>query len=499
MSGRWWPPPWGRILCHEENDDKTTTKKAKRSSRSSGSSMASASTLFSESGRISFWRPRRSAETTVGCDKDANAADANAATWVLLDGQPASQRLNLVHGARVSSDLMETLERSARTADRLPIDGRLLAVKDDAWAATHPDARCRLSECVATAHDVGVRHHLRGGDRHSHTVEVWRMLLVREPPAARDSTGRRTWLWPVGRVPDFADPERMDLDLACSTALRAGVRWLDLSCTGLRALPDELFGMATLQRLELHGNELRDVPDAIAELTRLDYLALHRNLLEGLPPRFVELAELRWLSLHCNRLAAVPTRELPPGLQRLSLHGNAIEGAIDGPGGARNPSSPSRLVVLSLFKNGIVALPPPSVIASGWTGLTRLGLQCNALAELPDEIGLLAALEDLWVFANRLTRLPETIGALRSLKTLFANDNLLARVPDSIGACTALRELYLANNRLADIPLAAMAWGCRALVKLQVQPGNAPELGAAEGVADWPVGLRRALLQPGVT
>ncbi len=87
---------------------------------------------------------------------------------------------------------------------------------------------------------------------------------------------------------------------------------LDLSQTGLAALPGEALGLQALRRLTLSGNRLAQLPPELARLTRLEELDVSNNDLASLPP------QLGWLA--------------PPGpgggghgsLRALSLEGNPL-------------------------------------------------------------------------------------------------------------------------------------------------------------------------------
>jgi Leucine-rich repeat (LRR) protein len=53
-------------------------------------------------------------------------------------------------------------------------------------------------------------------------------------------------------------------------------------------------------------------------------------------------------------------------------------------------------------------------------------LQNNQLKRLPEELGALQNLEELYIENNQITHLPEEIGQLSQLKYLHAQNNLFA-------------------------------------------------------------------------
>ena len=70
-----------------------------------------------------------------------------------------------------------------------------------------------------------------------------------------------------------------------------------------------------------------------------------------------------------------------------------------------------------------------------------LGLYNKGLTSLPETIGQLTSLKELWLTSNQLKSLPETIGQLTSLKELYLHENKLTSLPETIGQLTALEEL----------------------------------------------------------
>jgi Leucine-rich repeat (LRR) protein len=89
-----------------------------------------------------------------------------------------------------------------------------------------------------------------------------------------------------------------------------------------------------------------------------------------------------------------------------------------------------------------------------WTpqSLVYLDLTANVLKFLPDSIGNLINLEELYIFNNLITKLPDSIGFLKSLKILYTNDNRLEALPESIGKLSKLESLMIFSNRLTILP-----------------------------------------------
>lgn len=86
------------------------------------------------------------------------------------------------------------------------------------------------------------------------------------------------------------------------------------------------------------------------------------------------------------------------------------------------------------------------------TSLKMLDLEDNELSSLPESFGSLTLLKELWLNDNQFASLPESIGLLKSLEILWLNNNHLSSLPESIGSLILLKELYLNSNNLSSLP-----------------------------------------------
>ena len=80
----------------------------------------------------------------------------------------------------------------------------------------------------------------------------------------------------------------------------------------------------------------------------------------------------------------------------------------------------------------------------------------NKISSLPDSIGNLTYLRELWLSSNELTSLPDSVGNLNPLRELNLRSNKITSLPDSIGNLTSLIDLNLGDNKLvslSNIPL----------------------------------------------
>lgn len=110
-----------------------------------------------------------------------------------------------------------------------------------------------------------------------------------------------------------------------------------------------------------------------------------------------------------------------------------------------------QLTQLYLHNNQLTSLPES---LGNLVRLRALHLFNNRLTSLPDTLGNLAQLQELTLFSNRLTTLPDSLGALAQLRELSLYNNQLTSLPDALGDLTRLQSLALYNNQLISLPVA---------------------------------------------
>ena len=251
-------------------------------------------------------------------------------------------------------------------------------------------------------------------------------------------------------------------------------------------LPTEMVRLTNLRELDVTANEIGGViPAWLGELKNLRQLYLEKNqFVEQVPAELGNLSRLNALSVNRNRGLSGP---LPQGLTEISKmvsfrFGSTglcapldddfqawLLGILDSDGQdclpeslVESPASPDRDALVALFDatggddwtnydNWLTDRP-----IGTWYGVTtvdgrvtRLELRGNSLTgSLPPEIGDLAHLEELLLFANRLTgELPSDLRRLTKLTRLEVNSNELSGViPAWLGELNNLYDLSLGDN-----------------------------------------------------
>ena len=238
----------------------------------------------------------------------------------------------------------------------------------------------------------------------------------------------------------------------------------------LTELPDSLWQLTQLTKLDLSKNQLTALPNSLGQLTQLTELDLSNNQLTVLPDSLGQLTPLQKLSFSVNPLNRLPVwignlvqlQELE--MRQLWLHGLPEE--LD---------SLRHLKKLVLTNNHLRKLPQ---VLRKLKALEQLYIPHNGLESIPPWISELNNLRYIYADGNKLTDLPALFSELSNLRVLFLGDavgNPLKKIPDcirklnklevlGISKCSlnslplwlreieALQYLYLSENLLSDIP-----------------------------------------------
>ena len=231
-------------------------------------------------------------------------------------------------------------------------------------------------------------------------------------------------------------------------------------------IPEEVFALTQLEKLDLSYNSLTEVPESITKLTNLTQLDLSYNSLTEIPESITKLTNLTQLYLSDNSLTEVPESITKlTNLTLLDLSSNSLTEVPE------NITKLTNLTLLDLSYNSLTEVPEsiPKL-----TNLTQLYLSYNSLTEVPESITKLTNLTHLDLRNNRLTEVPESITKLTNLTQLDLSYNSLTEVPESITKLTNLIVLKLDKNKIEIPPLEIVVQGIKSIRDyfLQLETGQ---------------------------
>ncbi|KAM0004704.1 putative leucine-rich repeat domain superfamily [Helianthus debilis subsp. tardiflorus] len=235
---------------------------------------------------------------------------------------------------------------------------------------------------------------------------------------------------------------------------------LDLSFTDIEELPEDLGQLECLEKLNLTYTKVKHLPGSICILKHLNTLILWGcEYLEKLPKDVGQLESLGILDLHnCSKFKRNSQQhlleKLPEELGNLKC-----------------------LQLLDVWDTGITHLPQSIYSVKGLTiesfelidrvldddffqlcfkydsekcrihgfqHLRTIDLGRCVIEEVPEALGQLECLEELYLNCTNVKHLPDTICMLKHLKKLFLISCLyLEKLPDDVGQLESLEEIYL--------------------------------------------------------
>eukprot|EP00526_Cylindrotheca_closterium_P005926 CAMPEP_0113636168 /NCGR_PEP_ID=MMETSP0017_2-20120614/18875_1 /TAXON_ID=2856 /ORGANISM="Cylindrotheca closterium" /LENGTH=580 /DNA_ID=CAMNT_0000547023 /DNA_START=72 /DNA_END=1814 /DNA_ORIENTATION=- /assembly_acc=CAM_ASM_000147 len=229
--------------------------------------------------------------------------------------------------------------------------------------------------------------------------------------------------------------------VSCSSGAVTGI---DLATNNLSGtIPEEIFALSQLQRLNMFANSLLGTIPNLSLLYHLKEIDLQNNLLTG--PAFPTSLPngLTSYKITGNTLdGTIPTSiDKWTQLQTLWAGKNQISGTIPTQFGKLN-----RLTSLYLYENGLQGSVPSQL---GNVLLQEIWLSNNFFAqEIPESLMFLGSLK-LFRLENNVFSgsLSTWIGLLTNLQDLRVNDNNIeGTVPVQLAQLTDLKELHIGTN-----------------------------------------------------
>lgn len=197
---------------------------------------------------------------------------------------------------------------------------------------------------------------------------------------------------------------------------------LDLSFSMIKVIPEIIGELVFLKKLFLLSTDIKELPSSIKKLKNLEYLNMDRTKINQVPEVIGKLTSLKKLSFMSTNV-----RGLPNSIKKLQ-----------------------NLEYLGL--NGTKILQIPTVIGT-LKNLTDLYLGQTDIKVFPIEMQNLSKLEHLALWETQLELLPEWICSYKNLKGLYlGRDTGIRKLPERIGDLTNLEELYLDGTGINELP-----------------------------------------------
>lgn len=221
----------------------------------------------------------------------------------------------------------------------------------------------------------------------------------------------------------------------------------------LEKLFEQIKDLPLLEELHIVFSEKAKLPENIGLLTRVKTLNLNGNKLNVLPENMAKMSSLQSINLHNNPYldfdASVEVLSKIKSLKSIKASGCKLSTIGDGIGKLTQIES------LDLNLNSIKTLPNA---IDGMSNLKHINLsknnQLNSI-QLFSSISKLPKLEKIEITDCALKEISPAIGSLTQIKVLDASNNPLEKIPNEIGNLTSLEELYLGTHTLTTtkIPL----------------------------------------------
>lgn len=219
---------------------------------------------------------------------------------------------------------------------------------------------------------------------------------------------------------------------------------VDLSFMDLTEIPEQIFQLSKLKRLEITDNNISDIPECFFNLSNLEYLDFSRNKIHQIPSSISKLSNLKVLKISGNLLESIPL-DLFSNIELTQL--NFSDNQIN--------SIPSEIIKLSNieylnFSNNELEEIQSSILH--FSKLNSLNISGNKIKFIPNEIHKLQWLLNLNLSNNFINEINENLFQLVNLTSLYLSDNYITDISKSFSRLVELKYIDLSNNKISKLP-----------------------------------------------
>ncbi|MDW7693306.1 hypothetical protein R9C00_01005 [Flammeovirgaceae bacterium SG7u.111] len=204
---------------------------------------------------------------------------------------------------------------------------------------------------------------------------------------------------------------------------------LNCSNNGLKAFPEEFFGLKLMRKMEAKQNKLTEIDQRITSWMMLGHLDLCNNQLKELPSFVFQLFALEVLLLRSNKIKQFDSKEYVKKLDGKVFPIKSLNLARNGLTEFSFGSMPMQYLQKLDISNNKLSVLDASVFTN--TGrLIEFYASSNQFTEIPKEITNNGYFQKLWLHKNELKKLPSYMADIRVDNCDVSNNQIEFIHPD---------------------------------------------------------------------
>ena len=217
---------------------------------------------------------------------------------------------------------------------------------------------------------------------------------------------------------------------------------LSLTNCGLDRIPSSIKRCKHLQRLNLEGNQIKHIPRWLSSLDSLEEVNLNFNRLNLKRRDIRRLSKVEDVLLAGNGLKKLPDNVGCLRCESLNLSKNQLSAL------PKSFAEMKQARYLIFYDNKFETIPEE---LAGFKNLKHLDFYKNNM-EIPDFIGDMDNLQQLFLSFNKIEEIPDTLRNLKRLKYFYIHHNELHFLPEWITEMDSIERFGVGFNHLLELP-----------------------------------------------